>query len=1157
MADLSMLPDFIDEAVEHLEELESSLLRLETHREDADVLNDIFRAMHTIKGAAQFVGIERISELSHKLENLLDTIRQGEQQLDEECIDLLIDGKDRISQLVTELETSQAEETEISDLILRIDNGEKPSDDTITEPEVPTVIAHQSYSLDADIQEEEHDEELYNIFLEQLQEKIPFLQSQIDTLATTRAKQDILAHCTKAIKNLLSSANYMGYEKLNQHYREWQGKIEESLTQFSAELQPDLSFMQSFLDEIISVYPQTMENSTDSTEDGITDALDSLFSDTPEATLRTSSADASADLESALNSAFIDNFGDNTEEETESSTPAELVNEAMEEEYDEELLDIFMTQLQEKVPFLQSQVLEIATTANKEEVLNRCSDTIASLQSSANYMGYDKLINHYVQWLNALGQARDRLRSGQQLDFCFMQLFIDEINNAYPPRSGDIEQTVDDTDDLDAALDSVLSDAFSGSLGDTAEKSTPDSEVLENEALAEEHDEELLNIFINQLQESIPLLQSQITEIPGSTDKQSLLSHCNETIKRLYSSANYMGYEKLTKHYSTWQNEILAAETKVQTGEEPDFAFMQKRIDEIIAAYPRAMEATVQATVPDPDDEFEDITETIGSMLSVPPPKVPDKEAPIKKRSEDITVMPEQQDTEDDEELFSKLSNALEASLNQEENIPLTPMHGVIEEMVTPKKAEPKPSSPKSAGTPEPEKTKPQQEAQPAEKKAPAKIKQSMRVDTDKIDFLMNQVGELVVSRAYFAQLFAEMRGLQQHLSENFNLTKSELKPVNEFAFRLGEAGVALGRVSNELQEGVMKVRMLPIDHLFKRFPRLIRDLVHKSDKKVNLKTRGEETELDKMVVEEISDPLIHILRNAVDHGIESAEERIRQGKPETGTITLEAYHESDHIVIDVTDDGKGLDIKRIKDKALAKGLYSESELNRMTESEVKHLIMQPGFSTAEKTTKTSGRGVGMDVVKKNIEKLNGSIEIETTSGKGSRIRIKIPLTMAIIQALMVRVGEEKFTIPLTSVEETLRIFQQDVSEIEGVDVIHIRDTTMPIFRLAKMFSIQDANQDRDKLFVVVVSTGSSEIGLVVDELLGQEEVVIKPLADYLRTDSGFSGATILGTGGISLILDIPELVEMSNATQVRRQQKLSYGRRVVGHDDMGQRVVH
>jgi len=360
----------------------------------------------------------------------------------------------------------------------------------------------------------------------------------------------------------------------------------------------------------------------------------------------------------------------------------------------------------------------------------------------------------------------------------------------------------------------------------------------------------------------------------------------------------------------------------------------------------------------------------------------------------------------------------------------------------------------------------------------------------------------------------------------------------------------------------VMKIRMLPIDQLFKRYPRLVRDLTHRTDKDIRLVTKGEETELDKMVIESISDPLIHIIRNAVDHGIETVSERKRLGKPGQATLTLEAYHESDHIVVEITDDGRGIDPKRIKAKALEKGMFDKEELDRMSEMDIIRIIMEPGFSTAEKTTETSGRGVGMDVVRKNVERLNGMIEISSKVGQGTKMRIKIPLTMAIIQALMVRVGKEKFTVPLTSVEETLRIFRHEISQIEGVDVIYIRDTTMPIFRLGKIYSIDRSEEDEDKMFVVVVSTGTQEVGLVVDELLGQEEVVIKPLADYLRSGSGFGGATILGDGGISLILDIPELVKIAGEDQaekqVRRSQSFKRKRRRGGEEDQPpQAVVH
>lgn len=430
---------------------------------------------------------------------------------------------------------------------------------------------------------------------------------------------------------------------------------------------------------------------------------------------------------------------------------------------------------------------------------------------------------------------------------------------------------------------------------------------------------------------------------------------------------------------------------------------------------------------------------------------------------------------------------------------------------------------------------KPEKKPVPASKPGNEKvIKQSIRVDAGKIDSLMNQVGELVVSRAWFSQLHVEMKGLQAHLQESMRGDQRVMKPVKALSFRISEAIVALGRVANDLQEGVMKVRMLPIAQLFNRYPRLVRDLIHDVNKQVKLEIIGEETELDKMVIEEIADPLIHIIRNAVDHGCEETGERHQAGKPEECTLCLRSYHESNHVVIEVSDDGRGIDPVKIKSAALEKGIAAQEELDRMTDRELVSLIMKPGFSTASKISRTSGRGVGMDVVKENIEKLNGTIEIDSRPGEGTRFRIKIPLTLAIIQALLVRVGMEIFTVPLTAVEETLRINKDEITTIENVECIYLRKSTLSLIRLAEIFNLRRADNDPERSFVVVVNTGMRRVGLVVDELIGQEETVIKPIVDYLQEKSGFSGATILGDGRISLILDVYELVNLSIGAQTK-----------------------
>jgi two-component system chemotaxis sensor kinase CheA len=282
------------------------------------------------------------------------------------------------------------------------------------------------------------------------------------------------------------------------------------------------------------------------------------------------------------------------------------------------------------------------------------------------------------------------------------------------------------------------------------------------------------------------------------------------------------------------------------------------------------------------------------------------------------------------------------------------------------------------------------------------------------------------------------------------------------------------------------------------------------------------------MIIEQMSDPLIHIIRNAVDHGIETIAERKLLGKPEEGTLELIAYHESNHVVIEIVDDGRGVDPERVKAVALQRGFLAREELERMSPKELVGLIMRPGFSTAVEVTHTSGRGVGMDVVKKNIEKLNGTIEIDSKAGVETRLKIKIPLTLAIISALLVHVGPKSFAIPLSAVEETLRIFRDQISTVEGIEVIHLRHRTLPLLQLSEMFDIESVTQSDQKAYVVIVSSGARRVGLLVDTLIGQEEVVIKPLADYIQEDSAFSGATILGDGKISLILDVDGLVSLA-----------------------------
>jgi two-component system chemotaxis sensor kinase CheA len=407
-------------------------------------------------------------------------------------------------------------------------------------------------------------------------------------------------------------------------------------------------------------------------------------------------------------------------------------------------------------------------------------------------------------------------------------------------------------------------------------------------------------------------------------------------------------------------------------------------------------------------------------------------------------------------------------------------------------------------------------------KKAAINMEQTLRVDVSRLDHLMELVGELVLSRNRIAQLS----------------TALEKKFENEYLVeQLAETTSQIGLITTELQLAVMKTRMIPIGKTFNKFPRMVRDLSREKNKEIDLIISGEETELDKSVVEEIGDPLIHMIRNSVDHGVEEPDIREQVGKSRKGTVWLSAYHEGNHIIIEIKDDGAGMDTEKLKKKAIEKGMISAEEAANMDKETAYALIFRPGFSTAEKITNISGRGVGMDVVKTNIEKLNGLIRIESELGGGTRFQLKLPLTLAIIQALFVESAGENFAIPLVSVIETVRIHMNEVHSFEGREVLKLRDTVLSLLRLNEVFDLESL--EHDELYVVVVGIAEKRLGFIVDKLVGQEEIVIKSLGEYLGgNNAGIAGATIMGDGRVRLIIDVAGVMELAQTMPRRNRMR-------------------
>jgi two-component system chemotaxis sensor kinase CheA len=614
---------------------------------------------------------------------------------------------------------------------------------------------------------------------------------------------------------------------------------------------------------------------------------------------------------------------------------------------------------------------------------------------------------------------------------------------------------------------------------------------------------EILNEFLVEAQEMIELLDQRFISLESDPNNRGMLDEIFRAMHSMKGSGGFLGFTHLVDVAHRAENilnklrqgemavtpnvinivleavdtvKLLMADIR-ETGTDTHVSVeaIAAKLDEILAAGGPAIPPAAAAA---------DSTATAAPVASTP--ETPAAEAPPTTKLGEILIQ---------EGSVSK-EQVIEALEQQDRKLPLGEIlvqSGVITER-TLESALQKQAKPARAGEDD----------------------QTIRVETSRLDSVMNLVGELVLGRNRLMKLGG---GLEQSY-ENEPLVRG-----------LTETLAQLNLVTTDLQLAVMKTRMLPIRKVLAKFPRMVRDLSQKLTKQVRLELQGEETELDKSVADEVGDPLVHIVRNAIDHGIELPAERQASGKAMEGLVRIAASQEGNSIVIRIQDDGRGLQVDRIKAKALSRGIVSEAELASMDSRDILNMVFLPGFSTAEKVTDVSGRGVGMDVVRTNIRRINGSVEIDSQVGKGSIITIKLPLTIAIIQALLVEVQAATFAIPLGSVIEAVKITKDDVKTINGREVLTLRERVLPLLRLSEEFSIQ-ADTTCEKFYVVVVGMGERHVGVIVDRLRSQEEVVIKSMGDYLSEIKGIAGATITGEGRVVLILDIPELVQSLRASR-------------------------
>ncbi len=620
------------------------------------------------------------------------------------------------------------------------------------------------------------------------------------------------------------------------------------------------------------------------------------------------------------------------------------------------------------------------------------------------------------------------------------------------------------------------------------------SKAQEGTAIFEE-DKELYEIFLDFFkEEGLPLFQ-----IPDEFD-QEWADRCQGAIDKLKTSANYMDYMEVVRIFEEWEERLAEL---LSNSNSYDPALFRTLLDQLSGALPGLY----------------DLLSDFEAMSTSP----------------DVSELSEEDATIIDPESLDILDSAIDSLMDNSaaQDVKGGGMNESHVKDVGGKVHERQPQSPLPEGF----------GGFDIEKKAASSStlssSKTVRVNLEKVEHLLEDVAELVVLRSTMAQDKALLERLYATCAESRMLPTDQLRQLKEILLGLSEKVSALERIANQLQDGVMRIRMLPVSHLFNRFPRMVRDICKKLDKDVELFLTGADTALDKQIMEQLVDPLQHIIRNALDHGIETPDERKRFGKPAKGRLAISASQEGNFVVISVSDDGKGLDRDQIVKKASSLGLINPDQISSLTENQIFQLIFAPGFSTSEEVSDLSGRGVGLDVVKKNVERAGGAVSVRSVKGQGTTILIRIPLTLAIVRGLIVRVGHQAMVIPVSSVFETFRVHEKEISRVEGYEIISRRQETMPFIRLGSIFRGTGGDKDNDKFFAVRVRAGDVEACLGVDALIGQQEVVIKPLSDYLMDQPGFAGATILGDGSIALILDLAAVLEKSKGFIFKRQQIL------------------
>jgi len=984
--DPELLADFFNEAREHLETIEPNLLQLENNPEDLGLLNDIFRPMHSLKGASGFLGLNKINQLAHKAENILDDLRQGLHPVTSQIMDVILAATDALRTMVDNLETSGTEgDVDVREIISRVE-----------------ALQH---AAEADTRQQEPTDEAPSSAPEQ--------EIRPNTEAVT-ADQPLIAEAKPA------AAKSNG-------------------VRIQVAQDPD--------------FDNTPYALTTVGEGHLTDFLEEAL-----------------DIIEDLNRALVTLEGAPDD-------PGELIN------------DIFryFHNLKGNSGIIGFKELN-ALTHEAETLLNRVRKgemdssqalfdlLLAVVDLIEEMVGHVEPSTGEVTPMDSSGMVELLQRAYEDGEIPEIQDTPEEHGLAEQPQpAGEVPvPDVVPQGDMQPVEPSTTIPPASDPGG--AASSHDDAEVLAQGGF----DPEDVAIFESAVGQQVDNLRTALARLREDASQEQYVDGMFRALTTIQNSCGYMSLNAL-RDYAAQTASLVEQGRKSGDfgilldilGQEVDI--VAERLDDAIT---QMHSGSVEAVSGGQETERVEAAGVAASPAGVAKP----------------SPVPESVPT----------STALD---NPSSSAPRTGSAG--------------PNASGASSTPTP----PTAASSGASANSSVKHKtaSTIRVDHHKLDHLMNLIGELIINRNRYALL---ARALEEGQEE-----------VHVVAQQLTETTYAMARISDDLQDTIMNVRMVPVQTVFSRFPRLVRDLSRKSGKRVELITEGEETELDKSVVEEIGDPLVHLVRNAVDHGLEDEEDRVGLGKSPSGHVWLRAYHKGNSVAIEVEDDGRGIDPEKMRSVAVRKGVLTAEEAANLDDREAIELIFHPGFSSAEKVTDISGRGVGMDVVKTNIKNLKGSVHTQSESGKGTKLTLTLPLTLAIIDALMVEVAGETFAIPLDAVSETTKIKAEKLADVNSRKAVTLRGEVLGVVELSELLDLPPYPEERSILPIVIVHDNDRRVGLVVDRLLERQEIVIKPLGQYLSDFDldGISGATIMGDGSVVLILDPHEIYSL--ATSMGRPQ--------------------